>query len=161
MPFRKRVETCPEWARCRADVDPRRLVWAFPWRYPLPARCGSGVGFHRARLPSPTQLGEDVPPADLVHELGEVAGGVEVAIEHEVALIAAECPFGQARCGFHHATGRTGLGGRVPAVRDHDAATGPAGFVLDLASEFAPADTGDVAGEAPVFQHPGDVQVLD
>jgi len=96
-----------------------------------------------------------------VHELGEVAGGVEITIEHETALIASECPFGQAQCGFHHATGRTGLGGRVPAVRDHDAATGPAGFVLDLASEFAPADTGDVAGEAPVAEHPGDVQVLD
>jgi predicted unusual protein kinase regulating ubiquinone biosynthesis (AarF/ABC1/UbiB family) len=35
-PFRKRVKTCPESARCRADVDPHRLVW-FPWRYPLPA----------------------------------------------------------------------------------------------------------------------------
>jgi hypothetical protein len=33
---------------------------------------------------------------------------------------------------------------------------GPTGFVLDLASEFAPADTGDVAGEAPVAEHPGD-----
>jgi hypothetical protein len=46
---------------------------------------------------------------NLVHELGEVAGGVEIAIEHEAALIASECPFGQAQCGFHHATGRTGL----------------------------------------------------
>src|SRR5258706_8540169 len=95
------------------------------------------------------------------HELGEVAGGVEIAIEHETALIAAECPFGQAQFGFHHATGRTGLGGRVPAVRDVHGAPGPTGFVLDLASEFAPADTGDAPGEAPVFQHAGDVEVLD
>jgi transposase len=36
-PFRKRVRTCPESARCRADVGPHRLVWVFPWRYPLPA----------------------------------------------------------------------------------------------------------------------------
>jgi hypothetical protein len=36
-PFRKRVRTCPESAGCRVDVDPRRLVWVFPWRYPLPA----------------------------------------------------------------------------------------------------------------------------
>jgi hypothetical protein len=42
----------------------------------------------------PRKLGEDVPPADLVHELGEVAGGVEVAIEHEVALVAPVGPFG-------------------------------------------------------------------
>jgi hypothetical protein len=38
---------------------------------------------------------------------------------------------------------------------------GPAGFVHDLASEFAHADSGDVAGEAPVSQRPGDVEVLD
>jgi hypothetical protein len=44
---------------------------------------------------------------------------------------------------------------------DVHGAAGPTGFVLDLASEFAPADTGDVAGEAPVAEHPGDVQVLD
>ncbi|HJX22021.1 MAG TPA: hypothetical protein VJ454_13585 [Steroidobacteraceae bacterium] len=80
-----------------------------------------------------------MPPADLVHELGEVAGGVEVAIEHEAALIAPVGPFGQAQLGFHHATGRTGRGGRVPAVRDVHGGGGPAGFVLDLASEFAPA----------------------
>jgi hypothetical protein len=85
----------------------------------------------------------------------------EIAIEHKVALIASECPFGQAQFGFHHATGRTGLGGGVPAVRDVHGAAGPPGFVLDLAAEFAPADPGDVAGEAPVFQHAGDVEVLD
>jgi hypothetical protein len=61
VPFRKCVKACPEPARCRAGVDPHRLVWVFPWRYPLPARCGSCVGFHRARLPSPKRLGEDVP----------------------------------------------------------------------------------------------------
>jgi hypothetical protein len=58
----KRVKTCPESARCRAGVDPHRLVWAFPWRYPLPARCGSCAGFHRARLPSPRNSGRTCRP---------------------------------------------------------------------------------------------------
>jgi hypothetical protein len=35
-------------------------------------------------------------------------------------------------------------------------AAGPAGCVLDLAAEFGHADAGDVPGEAPVAQHPGD-----
>jgi hypothetical protein len=30
-----------------------------------------------------------------------------------------------------------------------------------LPAEFAHADPGDVAGEAPVFQHAGDVEVFD
>src|SRR6267378_7912041 len=137
---------------CGAALTP----WVFPWRYPLPAQCGSGVGFHRARLPSPTQTRGGRAARSLVHELSEVTGGVEVAVQHQRALVAAECPFGQAQCGFHHATGRTGRGGRVPAVREVHGAAGPPGFVLDLASEFAPADTGDVAGEAPVAEHPGD-----
>jgi hypothetical protein len=33
---------------------------------------------------------------DLADECGEVTGSVQIAIEHEGALIAAECPFGQA-----------------------------------------------------------------
>jgi hypothetical protein len=80
----------------------------------------------------------------------------EVAIEHETALVAVVGAFGQARFGFHHATGRTGLGGRVPAVRDVHGGGGPTGFVLELPAEFAHADPGDVAGEAPVAEHPGD-----
>jgi hypothetical protein len=51
-------------------------------------------GFPSGSFTVALQLGEDVPPADLVHELGEVAGGVEVAIEHEVALVAPVGPFG-------------------------------------------------------------------
>jgi hypothetical protein len=44
---------------------------------------------------------------DLVDECGEVAGGVEIAIEHESALLAAVGPFGKAQLGFPHTTGRT------------------------------------------------------
>jgi hypothetical protein len=55
---------------------------------------------------------------DLADECGEVTGSVEIAIEHEGALIAAECPFGQAQFGFHHAIPRTGLGTGIPLVRD-------------------------------------------
>jgi hypothetical protein len=42
----------------------------------------------------PRKLGEDVPPADPVHELGEVAGGVEITIQHETALVAVVGAFG-------------------------------------------------------------------
>ena len=41
---------------------------------------------------------------DLADECGEVTGGIEITIERESALIAAECPFGQAQIGYHHAT---------------------------------------------------------
>jgi hypothetical protein len=61
----------------------------------------------------------------------------EITIQPETALIAVVGAFGQAQLGFHHATARTCFGGGIPAVREHDAATGPAGFVLDLESEFA------------------------
>src|SRR4030088_410555 len=98
-------------------------------------RCPRGAGLVWGSIGlvyrRPRTLGEDVPPVDLVHERVEVAGGVEVAIEHEVALIASECPFGQAQFGFHHATGRTGLGGRVPAARDVQGSAGPTVFVRD------------------------------
>jgi hypothetical protein len=54
------------------------------------------VGFHYRR---PATRGGRAA-RDLGRECGEVAGGVEVAIEHEAALVASECPFGQAQCGF-------------------------------------------------------------
>jgi hypothetical protein len=68
----------------------------------------------------------------LTDERGEVTGSIEIAIEHEAALIAAECPFGQAQFGFHHATTRTSLGIGVPPVRNVQPHTRPAGFVLHL-----------------------------
>ena len=76
LPFRKRVRTCPESAGCRADVDPRRLVWAFPWRYPLhrriqrdPAFTGflsdpSGPSFHVITLVSGRNTGSSLFPLD-------------------------------------------------------------------------------------------------
>jgi hypothetical protein len=69
----------------------------------------------------------------MADERGEVTGSVPVAIEHEGALIAAECPFGQAQLGFHHTTTRTRRGTGVPPARDLQPHTRPAGFVLDLA----------------------------
>jgi hypothetical protein len=50
----------------------------------------------------------------LTDECGEVTGSAPVAIEHEGALIAAECPFGQAQLGFHHAPEQ--LGYHLPAM---------------------------------------------
>jgi hypothetical protein len=95
LPFRKRVKTCPESARCRVDVGPHRLVWVFPWRC---TRCPRGAGLVWVSLGlvyrRPRKLGEDVPPADLVHELGEGAGGVEIAVRHQRALVAPVGPFG-------------------------------------------------------------------
>jgi hypothetical protein len=38
-------------------------------------------------------------------------GGVQVAIEHVAALIAAECAFGQAQFGFHRVAVRTAVAG--------------------------------------------------
>ena len=40
-------------------------------------------------------------------------------------------------------------------------APGPAGLVLDLTAQFAHADPGDMPGQTPIAQHPGDVEVLD
>jgi hypothetical protein len=50
--------------------------------------------------PTPMLLRAD----DLADECGEVTGSVQIAIEYEGALAAAECPFGQAQFGCHHAT---------------------------------------------------------
>ncbi|MEO6088556.1 MAG: hypothetical protein ABIQ18_36135 [Umezawaea sp.] len=93
--------------------------------------------------------------------MGEVAGGVEITIEHQRALLAAEHPVGEAQLGFHHATARTGFRGRVPAVRDVHGTPDPTGLVLDLAAELAHADPGDVPGQTLILEHPGDVEVLD
>src|SRR4051794_33212454 len=125
-------------------------------------RCPRGAGLVWVCLGlvyrRPRQLGEDVPPADLAHEWGEVTGGGEVTIGHETALVASVGAFGWAQRGFHRTTGRTGFRGGIPAVRDHDAAPCPGGFVLELPAELTHADPGDVAGEAPVFQHAGKSQ---
>jgi len=93
---------------------------------------------------------------DLADKCGEVPGSIDVAIEHEGALFAAECPFGQVQLGCHHTTTRTRLGGRVPAVGTVHAGTDPLARVFNLAAEFGHADSGDVPGQPPVAQHPGD-----
>jgi hypothetical protein len=81
--------------------------WAFPWRYPLSTRCGVCCGFPAGSFTvAHATLGGHAAD-DLVDECGEVAGGVEIAIEHESALLAAVGPFGKAQLGFHHTTGRT------------------------------------------------------
>jgi hypothetical protein len=82
----------------------------FPWRYRLPTGCGSGAGFHPARYGPPATLGGRAA-GDLADECGEVTGGVQVAIEHVAALIAAECAFGQAQFGFHRVAVRTAVAG--------------------------------------------------
>jgi hypothetical protein len=121
--------------------------------------CPQGVGLVRVSIGlvyrRPATLGRRAA-GDLAEECGEVPGSAPVAIEHDGALIAAECPFGQAQLGCHHATTRTGLGGRVPAVGTVHPGTGPLARVLNLAAEFGHRDTGDVPGQPPVAQHPGD-----
>jgi len=62
--------------------------------------------------------------------------------------------------GFHRTARRAGLAGGVPPVSDEDAHCGVGGLVLDLVPELAHAQPADVPGQAPVADHPGDVQVL-
>jgi hypothetical protein len=77
-------------------------LWVFPWRYRLPL----GVGLVRVSIGlvyrRPATL--DGRAGDLADECCEVTGSAPVAIEHDGALIAAECPFGQAQLGCHRGT---------------------------------------------------------
>jgi hypothetical protein len=93
---------------------------------------------------------------DLAEECGEVTGGAPVAIEHEGALIAADVRSDRRSLVVTTARPRAGLGGWVPAVATVHAGTGPLARVLNVAAEFGHADTGDVPGQPPVAQHPGD-----
>src|ERR1700716_1798292 len=140
----------------RRDVDLVGLPVAVPAAHTVWVWCGFPSGsFTVARA----TLGGRATN-DLADECGEVTGGIEITIERESALIAAAGPFGQAQLGFHHTTARTGLGGRVPPVREVHGAAGPEGFVLDLAAQFGHPDPGDAPGQPPVAQHPGHVEVL-
>jgi len=47
---------------------------------------------------------------------GQVAGGVEITIQHETALVTAEHPDTQRQLDFHRATVRTRLGTGIPPV---------------------------------------------
>jgi len=93
-----------------------------PVQYPLPARCGL-VWFPSARLPSPTHSGRRA--ATTRPRAGEVAAALRSRSSTRPHWSHRNVRR-QAQFGFHHATGRTGLGGRVPAVRDVHGAAGPA-----------------------------------
>ena len=113
----------------RCGVDPVGLPVAVPAARVVRVWCGFPSGsFTVAHANS----GRTCRPLTSSTSWARLRAAPEIAIQHETALIAAECPFGQAQFGFHHTTGRTGLGGGVPAVRDVQGAAVPTGFVLDL-----------------------------
>src|SRR5579864_3735576 len=91
----------------------------------------------------------------------DVLGGVDVPVVPGAAGRASPLPGGQAQAGEQVPARRAGLGRGVPAV-DHDqAAPVPLALVLQLAAELAPAAVRNYAGQVPVADHPGHVQVLD
>ena len=118
-------------------------------RWPLGSSRGSTRGQRRAGL---TWVSVGLvfcrPPTAGGHQCRQVERGVEVAIQGEPALAAAECALGQAQLGFHCAAARARLGGRVPAARDHNAPGAPRGLVADLAPQSRPSRPRPRAGRA-------------
>src|SRR5258705_10191532 len=119
------------------------------------ATCRAGLGLTVGstsvwRLPA--------TPGDVVLKVDR---GVEVAVDDQAAGVAGEGSGGQREFGFHRLAGRACFGGGKPAVGDGECAGVPAGFVGELAAQFGEPGVGDVPGQAPVAQDPGDVEILD
>src|SRR5260370_20437271 len=91
----------------------------------------------------------------------DVLGGVDVPVVPGAAGRASPMPRRQAQLREQVPARRAGRGRRVPAVDDHQAAPVPLALVLQLAAELAPAAVGDGAGQVPVADHAGHVEVFD
>jgi hypothetical protein len=99
-------------------------------------------------------------PGDVLHELGEVAGGVQVTVEDQAAGLALESTLGEGELGFPPAAGRADLGGGIAGVGDHQPPAAPDGLVGEQATHLPKAGVGDGASKASVAEHPGDVELL-
>ena len=71
-----------------------------------------------------------------------------------------EDPHAQRQLGFHRTAPRAGLRGGKPAVGDDRCGSRAPGLVGELAADLPEPGIGDPAGQAPVAEHPGDVQVF-
>src|SRR5260370_28074240 len=91
----------------------------------------------------------------------DVLGGVDVPVVPGAAGRASPMPRRQAQLREQVPARRAGLGRRVPAVDYHQAAPVPLALVLQLAAELAPPAVGDGAGQVPVADHAGHVEVFD
>jgi hypothetical protein len=73
---------------------------------------------------------------DVLCELGQVAGRVQVPVELEPAGLAFEGALGQAELGFHPAAGRARLGRGMEPVGHHQTTAVPGRLVGELAAQF-------------------------
>src|SRR4030081_1595256 len=87
----------------RRGVDLVGFPVAVPAAHTVWVWCGFPSGSFTVARATPGGRAAD----NLADECGEVTGGVEIAVQREPALAAAECAFGQAQFGFHRAWGTT------------------------------------------------------
>ncbi len=126
---------------------------------------GPGLTLHRQGQnshASTSVYGLRATPGD--HDLtqrGEVPCSVQVPIQDKPTFGTDVRAHGQVQFGFHCTTPRAGLTRREPPINHDRPATTPNRLVLQLPAEFPKRSVRDVPGEPMVFDHPGDVQVLN
>jgi hypothetical protein len=94
-------------------------------------------------------------------ELSKVKGGIQVPIGPESAWIAHKRPLGQAKLGFHVATGRAGLAGWKPWVSDKQLASIPRRFIAKQSAKFSHGSVRDCSGKVSVTEHSSDIELLN
>ena len=130
--------------------------------------CGPGFLFHCRVHPGGPGM-SDVSSAGIARGAPgygttcrkDVLGGVDVPVVPGAAGWASPLPGGKAQDREQVPARRAGLGRGVPAVDDDQAAAVPSALVFQLAAELAPPAVRDCAGEVPVADHAGDVEVFD
>jgi hypothetical protein len=96
----------------------------------------------------------------VLHELGEVAGGVQVTVDPQPARLADERTLSEGELGFHPPTPRARLGRRIELVGHHQPAAVPGRLVAEQAAQLGHAGITDGAGKATVADHPGHIELL-
>jgi hypothetical protein len=120
----------------------------------LPSKLGLLVG-STSGLCLPATLG------DGLHKLGQVAGGIQVTIQDRLARLATEGALGQGELAFHPPTPRAHLGRGKEPVGYYQPAAVPDCLVAEQTALLRQPGVGDRAGQTPVAQQAGDVELLD
>src|SRR5882724_5063755 len=89
-------------------------------------------------------------PATLGDLTLQIDRGIEVPIDDQPTMLAAEHPSRQGQLGFHCPTGRTRLRRRKPTVGHHQPTTIPAHLVAQLPPDLPETRVSHMPGQLPV-----------
>src|SRR5215218_11339506 len=103
------------------------LAAGFPLRSLPPSKLGLPVG-STGVLCLPATLG------DMLCELGEITGSVQVPVEPQPAGLTGEDALGQGELDYHPSAGRTHLGRGIEPVSHHQPTTVPSRLVAELSA---------------------------